>query len=61
MEFKKGEFVCIIGEVGSGKSTLLMSMLGELLYVPQSEVDIAGGNIDRELTKEERKALTHHL
>ena len=34
LEFKKGEFVCIIGEVGAGKSTLLLSMLGELLYVP---------------------------
>ena len=59
LEFKKGEFVCIIGEVGSGKSTLLLSMLGELLYVPQSEVDVAG--MDRELTKEERKAITHSL
>ena len=59
LEFKKGEFVCIIGEVGSGKTTLLLSMLGELLYVPQSEIDIAGGSLERELTKEECKALTH--
>ena len=59
LEIKKGEFVCIIGEVGSGKSTLLLSMLGELLYVPQSEVEVAG--MDRELTKEERKAITHSL
>ena len=57
LEFKKGEFVCIIGEIGSGKSTLLLSMLGELLYVPQNEVDLAG--MDRELSKEERKAMTH--
>ena len=34
LQIKKGEFVCIIGEIGSGKSTLLLSMLGELLYVP---------------------------
>ena len=34
LEFKKGEFVCIIGEVGCGKTSLLLSMLGELLYVP---------------------------
>ena len=60
LEFKKGEFVCIIGEVGSGKSTLLISALGELLYVPQSEVDLAG-SMDRELNKEELKAIAHSL
>ena len=60
LEFKKGEFVCIIGEVGAGKSTLLLSALGELLYVPQSEVDLAG-SMDRELNKEELKGVAHSL
>jgi len=59
LEIKKGELVCIIGEVGSGKTSLLLSMLGELLYVPQQEVEIAG--MDRELNREERKAITHSL
>ena len=35
-------------------------MLGEMLYVPQSEIDIVGGT-ERQLTKEERKAATHSL
>ena len=50
LQIKKGEFVCIIGEIGSGKSTLLLSMLGDLLYVPQSEIDIVGGDLKRKLT-----------
>ena len=32
-QVKKGEFVCIIGDVGSGKSSLLSSLIGDLLYV----------------------------
>ena len=59
LEIKKGEFVCIIGEVGSGKTSLLLTMLGEMLYVPQSEIDITGGSMERPLYKEERKALTY--
>lgn len=30
---KRGEFVCIIGDVGSGKSSLLSSILGDLQYL----------------------------
>ena len=29
---KKGEFVCIIGDVGAGKSSLLNAIIGELIY-----------------------------
>ena len=29
---KKGEFVCVIGDVGAGKSTLLNAIIGELIY-----------------------------
>lgn len=61
LQIKKGEFVCIIGEIGSGKSTLLLSMLGELLYVPQSEIDIVGGNMKRKLTGKEREAMNDAL
>jgi ATP-binding cassette subfamily C (CFTR/MRP) protein 1 len=35
LSIKKGEFVCIIGEVGSGKSSLISSILGDMIYVPQ--------------------------
>ena len=31
LTIKKGEFVCIIGEIGSGKSSILSSVLGDML------------------------------
>jgi ABC-type lipoprotein export system ATPase subunit len=33
LQIKKGEFVCVIGDVGSGKSSLIQSMIGDLLYM----------------------------
>ena len=39
MQVKKGEFISIIGDVGSGKSSLLQSIIGDLIYIPQSEID----------------------
>ncbi|CDW72862.1 canalicular multispecific organic anion transporter 1 [Stylonychia lemnae] len=33
IEFRHGEFTCIIGDVGSGKSTLLSAIIGDLLYL----------------------------
>ena len=33
MQIKKGEFVCVIGDVASGKSTLLRTIIGDTLYV----------------------------
>ena len=33
LEFYRGEFVCVIGDVGSGKSSLLNSLIGDLIYV----------------------------
>ena len=32
-EVRKGEFICVIGDVGSGKSSLLNSIIGDLIYV----------------------------
>jgi Fe-S cluster assembly ATPase SufC len=37
LKIKKGEFVCIIGDVGSGKSSLLSALIGDLLYIKQEE------------------------
>lgn len=33
LKVRRGEFVCIIGDVGSGKSSLLSSILGDLQYL----------------------------
>ena len=35
---KKGEFICIIGEVGSGKSSLLNAILNNMIQVSPEEV-----------------------
>ena len=33
LKIKKGEFVCILGDVGSGKSSIIQLMIGDLLYM----------------------------
>jgi ABC-type cobalamin/Fe3+-siderophores transport system ATPase subunit len=33
LKVKKGEFVCVIGDVGSGKSSLLSAIIGDMLYL----------------------------
>ena len=33
LEIKKGELICVVGEVGAGKSSLISSIIGELLYL----------------------------
>jgi len=39
---KKGEFVCIIGEVGSGKSSLINALLGDMIHVSPETLDNMG-------------------
>jgi ABC-type cobalamin/Fe3+-siderophores transport system ATPase subunit len=34
---KKGEFVCVIGDVGSGKSSLLQALIGDMLPLNQND------------------------
>ena len=34
LDIKKGQFICVIGDVGSGKSNLLNAINGELLHCP---------------------------
>jgi ABC-type lipoprotein export system ATPase subunit len=34
---KKGEFVCIIGDVGSGKSSLLQALIGDMLPLNEND------------------------
>ena len=33
LQVKKGEFVCIIGDVGSGKSSILSTIIGDLIPI----------------------------
>lgn len=33
VQIRKGDFVCIIGDVGSGKSSLLSALIGDLLVL----------------------------
>lgn len=40
---KKGEFVCVIGDVGSGKSSFLSAIIGDMIYIPRKEIDVFGG------------------
>lgn len=45
LEIKKGEFVCIIGEVGSGKSSLLQALLNNMLSLNEKSEIILNGNV----------------
>jgi ABC-type uncharacterized transport system ATPase component len=42
LKVKKGEFICVIGNVGSGKSSLLNAIIGDLLYVSPQILDKYG-------------------
>ena len=33
----------MIGDVGSGKSSLLNAIIGDMIYVPESEIEEFGG------------------
>jgi ABC-type dipeptide/oligopeptide/nickel transport system ATPase component len=44
-KIKKGEFVCIIGEVKSGKSSILSSVIGDMLYVSNNKIQKYGGEM----------------
>ena len=54
----RGEFVVIIGEIGSGKSSLLSSMVGEMMYVPDSIREKRG---DKQLNESDIKQLESEL
>ena len=60
LQVKKGEFVVIIGAIGSGKSSLLNTMIGEMIHVPNKEIDFIGDE-KRELSSDEQKALENTL
>jgi ABC-type nitrate/sulfonate/bicarbonate transport system ATPase subunit len=52
LKVKKGEFVCIIGDVGSGKSSILSTVIGDLIPINERRDSIIRKNMDRELIDE---------
>ena len=42
LKVRKGELVVIVGEVGSGKSSLLNAIIGEMIFVPEKEIEFIG-------------------
>lgn len=39
IKVRKGEFICIIGDVGSGKSSIFSAINGDMMYVPFDMVE----------------------
>ena len=60
LKIKKGEFVCIIGEVGSGKTSLLNSIIGDMIYVSDDMVKKIGG-IDARISHEKCASIQNEL
>jgi len=52
--------VIIIGKIQSGKSSLMKALVGELMNIPQKEIDFIGDQ-DREMSYQECKALEETL
>ena len=60
LQVYRGEFICVIGDVGSGKSSLLNAIIGDMIHVPESEIEILGGidmNVDQDTFKELSKKV----
>lgn len=63
-KIKRGEFVCIIGDVGAGKSSLLSSIIGDLIPVSPSQADnlgIKGQGFDQYITKKEAQKFSDDI
>ena len=54
---KKGEFVCVIGDVGAGKSSFLNAIIGELIYTKQTFLD---QNSEKTMEDSLIEAMTAH-
>ena len=52
LHVKRGEFICIIGDVEAGKSSLLNAIIGDLIYVPLQHINLFGG-FDQEANDED--------
>lgn len=52
LQVKKGEFVCIIGDVGSGKSSVLSTIIGDLIPLNEKRNQIIRRNMDGDMIDE---------
>jgi len=59
LKIKKGEFVCIVGDVGSGKSSLLSALIGDLLLIEEKEKTKYPA--DRDLNREEKERVLSYF
>ncbi len=50
----------VIGDVGSGKSSLLNAIIGDMIFLPQNEIDVFGG-LEKLATVEEFELLNKRL
>ncbi len=60
INIRKGEFVCVIGDVGSGKTSLLSAIIGEMIFLPENEIENFGG-VEKIAQKEELDTLRKRL
>lgn len=60
LKVEKGEFVIIVGEIASGKSSLLNTIFGEMIHIPQKEIEFIGDPM-RKITSDELKALDNAI
>lgn len=56
LQVKKGEFIIVIGKIGSGKTSLLQALLNQMTYIPDSEIEKAGG-LEASLTEQQIKNI----
>ena len=56
LNIKKGEFVCVIGDVASGKSSLLSTIIGDLIPITQKQLqnhfDLSESGFNQSVTDE---------
>jgi len=45
IKIAKGEFVCLIGDVGAGKSSFLSSIIGDMMYLPDTDFNKIQGSL----------------
>jgi len=60
LQIKRGEFIIIIGKIGAGKTSLLHAMLNEMTFIPDDEIERAGG-IKGSLTGDEQNELRKRI